>query len=199
MKPYIHSGRVVRCASAAGDGANSIKLFGQPSTLEAAAAAAAAAGAASSSSPQADDAADAAAPGTPKRAREQDSSDEQLNGVLQDPTSAAAAAVGDAAGNLKSNSIMRLATATCLNSSCSQSHYAIAFQIAGTAWECLVTVQQAHDADVNCVRWHPSRQGFLASAGDDGLVKLWQYTQQTQSAAGAAAPAAAAADVAAGS
>jgi WD40 repeat protein len=133
------------CLSAAGDGANSIKLFGQPSRLEAAAAATAAAGTTGSSDPLA---ADAAAPGTPERAREQERSDQQLNGVLQD--AAAAAAAGDAAA------------------------------AAGDAWECLCSVQQAHDADVNCVRWHPSRQGFLASAGDDGVVKLWQYKQLLQ-------------------
>jgi WD40 repeat protein len=76
------------------------------------------------------------------------------------------------------------------------SNPAAAGDAAGNAWECLCSVQQAHDADVNCVRWHPSRQGFLASAGDDGMVKLWQYTQHTRTAAGAAA---AAAGVAAGS
>jgi hypothetical protein len=33
------------------------------------------------------------------------------------------------------------------------------------------------------VRWHPSQQGLLASAGDDGVVKLWQYKRLEQTAA----------------
>lgn len=36
--------------------------------------------------------------------------------------------------------------------------------------------EQAHPTDVNCVRWHPTQRGLLASAGDDGTVRLWQYT-----------------------
>ena len=28
--------------------------------------------------------------------------------------------------------------------------------------------------DVNCVRWHPTDPTLLASAGDDGRVKLWR-------------------------
>ncbi|XP_024515677.1 protein CIA1 isoform X1 [Selaginella moellendorffii] len=34
--------------------------------------------------------------------------------------------------------------------------------------------QKAHSTDVNCVRWHPKDDDILASAGDDGLVKLWR-------------------------
>uniref|UniRef100_A0A061SGP0 Putative cytosolic iron-sulfur protein assembly n=1 Tax=Tetraselmis sp. GSL018 TaxID=582737 RepID=A0A061SGP0_9CHLO len=34
--------------------------------------------------------------------------------------------------------------------------------------------EMAHSLDVNSVRWHPEIPGLLASAGDDGLVKLWQ-------------------------
>lgn len=33
---------------------------------------------------------------------------------------------------------------------------------------------RAHTADVNCVRWNPKRPGLLASAGDDGMVRIWQ-------------------------
>ena len=36
--------------------------------------------------------------------------------------------------------------------------------------------EQAHDFDVNCVRWHPKDPLLLASAGDDNSVKLWRYT-----------------------
>jgi len=35
--------------------------------------------------------------------------------------------------------------------------------------------RRAHAGDVNCVRWHPSRPELLASAGDDGLVKVWTW------------------------
>ena len=34
--------------------------------------------------------------------------------------------------------------------------------------------RQAHAGDVNCVRWHPRDAGLLASAGDDGAVRLWR-------------------------
>ena len=43
-------------------------------------------------------------------------------------------------------------------------------------WVLQCTHEQAHDADVNCVRWHPHTPGLLASAGDDGIVRLWLYT-----------------------
>ncbi len=32
---------------------------------------------------------------------------------------------------------------------------------------------QAHPADVNSVRWHPRRHGWLATAGDDCVVRIW--------------------------
>lgn len=36
-------------------------------------------------------------------------------------------------------------------------------------------LENAHDGDINCVRWNPSTSlsHILVSAGDDGLVKLW--------------------------
>jgi WD40 repeat protein len=37
-------------------------------------------------------------------------------------------------------------------------------------------VEDAHDGDINSVRWNPSLSlsNLLATAGDDGLVKLWR-------------------------
>lgn len=33
--------------------------------------------------------------------------------------------------------------------------------------------EQAHDDDVNCVIWHPTKN-MLASCSDDNLIKLWK-------------------------
>ena len=38
------------------------------------------------------------------------------------------------------------------------------------------SVGNAHDGDVNCVRWHPTDGKKLVSVGDDGLIKIWRYT-----------------------
>ncbi len=35
--------------------------------------------------------------------------------------------------------------------------------------------EQAHPCDVNCVRWHTKEGGLLASAGDDGCIKIWKF------------------------
>jgi len=35
--------------------------------------------------------------------------------------------------------------------------------------------KNAHDGDVNCVAWHPTRPDLLCSVGDDGCVKLWRW------------------------
>ena len=45
-----------------------------------------------------------------------------------------------------------------------------------------LSVQQkdAHSTDINCVRWHPLDPTLLASAGDDGCIKLWRYLSGTE-------------------
>jgi len=57
--------------------------------------------------------------------------------------------------------------------------------------------RQAHPTDVNSVRWHPRDASLLASAGDDGTVRLWRLRPAAEAAHGdggacstAAAPAA---------
>ena len=36
--------------------------------------------------------------------------------------------------------------------------------------------EMAHDGDVNCIQWHPYNGAILASAGDDGVIKIWNYS-----------------------
>lgn len=41
-------------------------------------------------------------------------------------------------------------------------------------------IESAHESDVNCVRWNPhsSKSQYLASCGDDGVVKIWMLKIQ---------------------
>jgi len=39
----------------------------------------------------------------------------------------------------------------------------------------LASLPDAHAEDVNSVSWCPGQSGLLASASDDGLIKLWQF------------------------
>ena len=41
-------------------------------------------------------------------------------------------------------------------------------------FEEIASVLNAHEADVNCVRWCPTVPEIFASCGDDGLVKIWK-------------------------
>lgn len=38
----------------------------------------------------------------------------------------------------------------------------------------VVRKEKAHTSDVNCVAWHPTKVGLLASASDDGCIVLWE-------------------------
>jgi len=44
-------------------------------------------------------------------------------------------------------------------------------------FELVLTHQEAHCSDINCVSWHPSKQNLLASCGDDGDVHLWRLEE----------------------
>lgn len=41
----------------------------------------------------------------------------------------------------------------------------------------LYKLDNAHDNDVNCVRWNPQKYNLLASSGDDGLIKIWSLIE----------------------
>lgn len=41
----------------------------------------------------------------------------------------------------------------------------------------VLTVQNAHLADVNCVAWNPKIGNILATVGDDNQVNLWRFTR----------------------
>lgn len=43
-------------------------------------------------------------------------------------------------------------------------------------FDLLLTIPQAHTEDVNSVTWNPTVVGLLASASDDGTVKLWDFS-----------------------
>jgi len=49
-------------------------------------------------------------------------------------------------------------------------------------WDVIATEQRAHSADVNRVAWCPSDANILASCGDDGLVRIWEYCDVEQAA-----------------
>lgn len=42
-------------------------------------------------------------------------------------------------------------------------------------WDVVAREQRAHTGDVNRVAWSPVHDNILASCGDDGLVRIWQY------------------------
>ncbi|GMH39149.1 hypothetical protein BSKO_07047 [Bryopsis sp. KO-2023] len=46
--------------------------------------------------------------------------------------------------------------------------------LGGPTYSLLVKKENAHPCDVNCVQWHPVDSTLLASAGDDGMIRLWR-------------------------
>eukprot|EP01117_Protostelium_nocturnum_P010724 TRINITY_DN3861_c0_g1_i1.p1 TRINITY_DN3861_c0_g1~~TRINITY_DN3861_c0_g1_i1.p1 ORF type:complete len:195 (+),score=65.03 TRINITY_DN3861_c0_g1_i1:1457-2041(+) len=40
--------------------------------------------------------------------------------------------------------------------------------------------KQAHDGDVNCIQWNPSKPQLLASCGDDNKIKLWKVQKPSE-------------------
>ncbi|KAG6553475.1 hypothetical protein Mapa_004387 [Marchantia paleacea] len=44
----------------------------------------------------------------------------------------------------------------------------------GSSFSMVAKKVKAHSTDVNCVQWHPADPRILASAGDDGTIKIWE-------------------------
>jgi len=40
------------------------------------------------------------------------------------------------------------------------------------------TQEKAHSADINCVTWSTTNPNILASAGDDYLIKIWEFVKE---------------------
>ncbi|KAJ4809543.1 Transducin/WD40 repeat-like superfamily protein [Rhynchospora pubera] len=45
------------------------------------------------------------------------------------------------------------------------------------SYRLLLKKEKAHDMDINSVRWNPKDQRILASASDDGTIKIWEVRE----------------------
>ncbi|GAV82440.1 WD40 domain-containing protein [Cephalotus follicularis] len=52
-------------------------------------------------------------------------------------------------------------------------------KIDGPSYNILLKKDKAHDVDVNSVQWSPGDNRLLASASDDGTIKIWELTTLT--------------------
>nr|XP_010907936.2 protein CIA1 [Elaeis guineensis] len=48
------------------------------------------------------------------------------------------------------------------------------------SYKLLLKKEKAHDMDVNSVQWNPKEPKLLASAGDDGTIKIWELLDMPQ-------------------
>ncbi|PNX92476.1 putative cytosolic iron-sulfur assembly protein [Trifolium pratense] len=46
-------------------------------------------------------------------------------------------------------------------------------QVDGPLYKLLLKKDKAHDMDINYVQWSPGEKPLLASASDDGTIKVW--------------------------
>lgn len=49
----------------------------------------------------------------------------------------------------------------------------------GPMYKLLARKEKAHEMDVNCVQWSPTEKQLLASASDDGTIKIWQLASRS--------------------
>ncbi|KAM0977810.1 hypothetical protein ACFX13_014121 [Malus domestica] len=49
----------------------------------------------------------------------------------------------------------------------------------GPSYKLLLRKENAHDMDINSVQWSPGEDQFLASAADDGTIKIWELTSDS--------------------
>ncbi|TQD88988.1 hypothetical protein C1H46_025495 [Malus baccata] len=48
----------------------------------------------------------------------------------------------------------------------------------GPSYKLLLRKENAHDMDINSVQWSPGEDRVLASAADDGTIKIWELTSE---------------------
>ncbi|XP_057438132.1 protein CIA1 [Lotus japonicus] len=51
-------------------------------------------------------------------------------------------------------------------------------QVGGPLYTLLLKKEKAHDMDINSVQWSPGEKPLLASASDDGTIKVWELVSQ---------------------